>query len=129
MIVVMLLPTFHCAHNCMAESKCDGVTGSYMPATQVRRAHARLRARRAEVEEELKAIDAVRLRLRLLTGTCSASEGVRALRASAALGSAVATEREQLQGYVQVRMQLLPRRYAARIATIAHSLSNDCSRH
>jgi hypothetical protein len=66
-------------------------------APEVRRAHARLRARRAEVEEELKAADAVRLRLRLLTGTCSASEGVRALRASASLGATIQTEREQLQ--------------------------------
>ena len=67
---------------------------------EVRAAWTRLVSRQREVEEESKATDAVRIRLRQLTGTCTISDGVRALKASAALGSAIGAEREQLQHFV-----------------------------
>ena len=67
---------------------------------EVRAAWVRLSGRRDELSEELKATDAVRIRLRQLTGTCSISDGVRALKASAALGSTIGSEREQLQQFV-----------------------------
>jgi hypothetical protein len=58
-------------------------------ALQVRALHAKLRRRRGQVEEELQALDAVRLRLRMATGTCSAPEGRRLLRTTASLGGAI----------------------------------------